>query len=146
MTEDPQALFRQLYIEQQMVNSNIELQAQGLERLRILLSDYRVGLMVLEELEGKKEGEEMLMRVGGTIQVRASLADPSKVTRDIGSNVRIEQNLEEAKKEIQETISKLEKNYQDASENYERLLFYSQSINAKLQELAAGMQSQPREE
>ena len=146
MTEDPQALFRQLYSEQQMVNSNIELQTQGLERLRILLNDYRVGLMVLEELDGKKEGEEMLMRVGGTIHVRASLADPSKVTRDVGSNVRIEQNVEEAKKEIQETISELEKNYQEASENYEKLVFYSQSINAKLQELAAGMQSQPQGE
>jgi prefoldin alpha subunit len=146
MTEDPQALFRQLYTEQQMVSQNIDLQAQGLERLRILLNDYRVGFLVLEELEGRKEGEEMLLRVGGTIQIRATLADPGNVTRDVGSNVKIEQSVEDAKKEIQGTIEELEKNLQEASENYEKLVFYSQSINAKLQELAAGMQGQPKGE
>ncbi|MHA2153250.1 MAG: prefoldin subunit alpha [Candidatus Thorarchaeota archaeon] len=97
MAEDQQKLLQRLYTEQQMTESNIGLMQQRIEAIQVYLTNYRSGLMVLEEIEKKKEGEEMLINVGGSIFVEAKLVNPSKVTRGLGSGIRIEQSVESAK-------------------------------------------------
>ena len=98
--------------------------------------------MVLEEIEGKAEGDEMLMNVGGSIFVQAKLVDPSNVTRGIGSGVRIEQSVEDAKKAVQEQISSLEKQYESNAEEYEKLVARASVLNSQFQQLANKIQSQ----
>ena len=98
--------------------------------------------MVLEEIEGRKEGEEMLMNVGGSIFVQAKLVDPSKVTRSIGSGVRIEQSIEAAKTAVQEQTTRLEKQYESMAEEYQKLVVKSSALNAQFQQLAAQVQGQ----
>ncbi|MHA2395699.1 MAG: prefoldin subunit alpha, partial [Candidatus Thorarchaeota archaeon] len=39
----------------------------------------------------KKDGEEMLMNVGGSIFVQAKIVNPDKVTRGLGSGIRIDE-------------------------------------------------------
>ena len=98
--------------------------------------------MVLEEIEGKTEGEEMLMNVGGSIFVEAKLVNPSSVTRSIGSGVRIEQSVEDAKTAVQEQISGLEKQYETLAEEYQKTLARAQVLNSQFQQLAAQLQGQ----
>ncbi|MHA2236580.1 MAG: prefoldin subunit alpha, partial [Candidatus Thorarchaeota archaeon] len=102
MAEDQQKLLQRLYTEQQMTESNIGLMQQRIEAIQVYLTNYRSGLMVLEEIEKKKEGEEMLINVGGSIFVEAKLVNPSKVTRGLGSGIRIEQSVESAKQVVTE--------------------------------------------
>lgn len=98
--------------------------------------------MVLEEIEGRKEGEEMLMNVGGSIFVQAKLVDPSKVTRSIGSGIRIEQSIEAAKTAVQEQTTRLEKQYESMAEEYQKLVARSSVLNVQFQQLAAQVQGQ----
>ena len=142
MSDEQQQLLQRIYQEQQLTESNISVLQQRLELVQAYLNNFKAGLMVLEEIEGKAEGDEMLMNVGGSIFVQAKLVDPSNVTRGIGSGVRIEQSVEDAKKAVQEQISSLEKQYESNAEEYEKLVARASVLNSQFQQLANKIQSQ----
>ena len=104
MAEDQQKLLQRLYTEQQMTESNLGLMQQRLEAIQVYLTNYRSGFMVLEEIEKKEEGEEMLINVGGSIFVEAKLVNPDMVTRGLGSGIRIEQSVAAAKEVVSEAV------------------------------------------
>jgi prefoldin alpha subunit len=140
MTDEQRQLLQKIYVEQKLAESNVGLLQQRLELLQAYLSNYRTGLQVLKELENRKEDEEMLMNVGGSIFVKARLSDSGTVTRGIGSGVRIEQSVTEAKEGVQEAITTLEKQYESLSNEYENLVAYLNNLNAQFQQLAAKIQ------
>jgi len=140
MTEDQQKLLQRIYVEQQMTESNIGLMQQRLEAVQVYLTNYRSGLMVLEEIEKKQEGEEMLINVGGSIFVEAKLVNPSKVTRGLGSGIRIEQSLESAKEVVSEAVKSLEEQYEKLAQEYQNLVQRASVLNTQFQQLAAKMQ------
>jgi prefoldin alpha subunit len=141
MSEEQQQLLQRIYNEQQITESNISVLQQRIEIMQAYLTNYQSGLMVLNEIEKKKEGEEMMMNVGGNIFIEAKLVNPSKVTRGIGSGVRIEQSLEEAKKAVQSSIEGLEKQYQSISEEYQKLIARASVLNSQFQQLATQVQN-----
>ena len=142
MTEDQQKLLQKLYLEQKMAESNITVLQQRMEMVQAYLTNYRAGALVLNELDKRKEGEEMLMNVGGGIFVQSRLVNPERVTRNIGSNIRIEQNVVEAKKQVEEAIASLEKQYEALANEYNKMVTHAASMSSQLQQLAAQMQNQ----
>ena len=140
MSEEQQQLLQRIYTEQQITESNISLLQQRIEIIQAYLANYQSGLMVLQEIEKKKKGEVMLMNVGGNIYVEAKLVNPSKVTRGIGSGVRLEQSLEEAKKAVQVSVEGLEKQYQSMTEDYQKLVSRASVLNSQFQQLATKVQ------
>ncbi len=137
MSDERQKSLQKLYFEQKIVTSNIETLQQRLEMIEVYLTNYRTSLGVLDELTNRKEGEDVMLNVGGRVLVHARLARVDKVTRDIGSGVRVESSLEEAKTDSRESIGILEKQYETLSQEYRRLTDYAETLNARLQELAA---------
>ncbi|NWF96365.1 MAG: prefoldin subunit alpha [Candidatus Thorarchaeota archaeon] len=144
MTEEQQEQFQKLYNEQQAVNANLEAVRERLEVLQLYLNNYRIGLMVLEELAKRAEGDEVLLAVGGGLFVQARLRSTAKVFRDIGSGVRIESTVEDAKKYAQESIASLEKQYESLSSENQKLSNYVTALNTQLQELVTKIQRQTR--
>jgi prefoldin alpha subunit len=142
MSDEQQQLLQRIYQEQQLTESNITLLQQRLELLQAYLTNFRAGLMVLEEIEGRTEGEEMLMNVGGSIFIQAKLVNPSSVTRSIGSGVRIEQSVADAKTAVQEQISGLEKQYETLAEEYQKMIARASVLTSKFQQLADQVQGQ----
>ena len=140
MTEEQENLLRRVYAEQQMASTTIERKGQQMIRVRAYLDNYRVGLLILDELRGKKKGEEMLMNVGGEIYVHAKLVDSKKITRHIGKGISIEQDIADAKKSIEEIISSLEKQYDSLAQEYQQILGWSSNLGTQFQKLAAEMQ------
>ncbi|MFW9962416.1 MAG: prefoldin subunit alpha [Candidatus Sifarchaeia archaeon] len=141
MKEDPQTKLEKIYNEQQIIESNLSLLQQRIEVVQVYITNYRSGLLVLEEIERRKEGEEMLMNVGGSIFVQAKLVDPDKVIRGIGNGVRIEQNVADAKAAIIDAVSSLEKQYEALTQEYQRLIAHASNLNSQFQQLAAQIQS-----
>ena len=142
MSKDPQQVLQSLYMESQLTEQNLGLIQQRLEFSQVLLNSYRTGLMVLEELEQRKEGEEMLMNIGGSMYVRANLSNPDIVTRTLGSGVKIEQSLEDAKKSVEEAITAIEAQYKHLAEEHNKLLAHSSKLNAEMNRLVALIQGQ----
>lgn len=140
MAEEQQKLLQQMYVEQKLVDSNLSMLQQHIERLQVILANYRSGLAVLKELKGKEAGEEMLMNVGGSIFVQAKLVDPNAVTRGIGSGVRIEQSLDEATSSVENSVEKLETQLNEASQQYQKLSVYMQQLTSTMQNLVEQIQ------
>ncbi|MFW9809025.1 MAG: prefoldin subunit alpha [Candidatus Thorarchaeota archaeon] len=141
MTEDQQKLLQRIYTEQQMTESNLGLMQQRIEAIQVYLTNYRSGLMVLEEIEKKGEGEELLINVGGSIFVEAKLMNPNKVTRGLGSGIRIEQSVKDAKEVVTGAVESLEQQYEKLVQDYQKLLQRASILNAQFQQLAAQIQS-----
>jgi prefoldin alpha subunit len=142
MSEEQQQLLQRIYTEQQITESNISVLQQRIEIIQAYLTNYQSGLLVLKEIEGKGKDEEMLMNVGGNIFVEAKLVNPSKVTRGIGSGVRIEQSLTDAMTALQSSIESLEKQYQSMSDEYQKLVTHASVLNSQFQQLAAKIQEE----
>ena len=140
MSEDMEKKLQQIYAEQQTTENSISVLQQRLELVQAYLNNYRSGLMVLEEIENKKEGDEMLINIGGSIFIRANIQEPSNVTRGVGSGVRIEQSTEDAKTAVQEQLTNLEKQSDTLVEEYQKLVTHAQVLNAQFQQLAAKLQ------
>lgn len=141
MTEDQQRMLQKIYSDQQMTESNLNLLQQRIELIQVYITNYRSGLLVLQEIENKKDGEEMLMNVGGSIFVQAKLLNPDKVTRGIGSGVRIEQTVEDAKAAVNEAVTNLEEQYDTLAQEYQKLLARASVLNSQFQQLAAQIQA-----
>lgn len=142
MTEDQQQLLQKLYLEQKLAESNVTVLQQRLEMVQAYLTNYRAGLLVLSELENRNEGEEMLMNVGGGIFVQSNLVNPEMVTREIGSDIRIEQSVVEAKKQVEDAITNLEQQYETLANEYNKMLTHVASLKSQLQKLAEQMKKQ----
>lgn len=140
MTEDQQKLLQKIYTEQQMTDSNLNLLQQRIEIIQVYITNYRSGLLVLEEIENKKDGEEMLMNVGGSIFVQAKIVNPDKVTRGLGSGIRIEQTVADAKAAVTEAVTSLETQYETLTQEYQRLIARASVLNSQFQQLAAQIQ------
>jgi prefoldin alpha subunit len=135
MTEEQQNLLQKLYVEQQLAESNLNTIRQQIELTQVLLNQYQNGFAVLKEVETRKEGEETLFNVGGGIFVQAKLVDTSKVTRALGSGVRIEQSLEHA-------IEGVEQEYESLISELGKLSNRAEAIDAQMRQLATQMQAQ----
>ena len=140
MTEDPQIMLERMYSEQQMTEQSLTMLQQRIEMVQVYLTNYRSGQLVLEEIENRKAGEEMLMNVGGSIFVQANLVDPEKVIRGIGNGIRIEQSVTEAKAAISEAVANLEKQQEALTQEYQKLYAYATQLNSQFQQLAAQIQ------
>jgi prefoldin alpha subunit len=142
MTEDLQQRAQKLFEAQGTLESNMDAVQQRLELVRAVLTSYRNGLAVLEEMGKRKGGEEILTSIGGNVFIEAQLANLETVTRDIGSGVRIVQGLQDAKKEIEENIANFEQQYSRLAQDYQSIVMQAASVNAQIQELAAQKQAQ----
>ena len=140
MTEEQQKMLQKIYVEQQMTESNLNLLQQRIEIIQVYITNYRAGLSVLEEIENKKDDEEMLMNIGGNIYVQAKLVNPEKVTRGLGSGVRIEQSLRDAKTAVTDAVARLEQQYETLAQDYQKLVARASVLNSQFQQLAAQIQ------
>jgi prefoldin alpha subunit len=142
MADEQQDLLQKLYVEQQLTQSNVSTLRQQIEVTQVLLGRYQTGLMVLKELEGKSEDEEVLMNVGGSVFVQAKLVNPTEVTRALGIGVRIEQSLEEAKEGVEQAVESLGKQYEALVAEHERMVNRSAVLEAQMKQIAEQIQAQ----
>lgn len=142
MAEEQQNLLQKLYVEQQLTENNIKVIRQQVELTQVLLTSYQTGLKVLKEIESKEEGEEMLLNVGANVFIRANLIEPTKVTRALGSGVRIEQSREDALNGVEQAVENLGKQYEALIAELEKMINRQSILDTQMRQLASQIQSQ----
>ncbi|MFW9846587.1 MAG: prefoldin subunit alpha [Candidatus Thorarchaeota archaeon] len=142
MAEEQQNLLQKLYVEQQLTENNIKVIRQQVELTQVLLTSYQTGLKVLKEIESKEEGEEMLLNVGANVFIRANLIEPTKVTRALGSGVRIEQSREDALNGVEQAVENLGKQYDALIAELEKMINRQSILDTQMRQLASQIQSQ----
>lgn len=95
---------QQKYMELQMMSRHIKAAQQQLEGI-----DEQIGSMgnlvtELDNLKEAKEGSEMLSPIGEGIFVRSKLADNNQLIVNVGANVAVTKNVDEAKQLLKTRI------------------------------------------
>ncbi|MHA2424996.1 MAG: prefoldin subunit alpha [Candidatus Thorarchaeota archaeon] len=144
---------QQLLNEQRALEERINELQSSINMFQETLGSYRTGLAVLEELETKEEGEKILFSVGGAVYIEAQILSKDKVIRSLGSGVRVEQTLDEAKtilseriEQLNTSLTSLRQEYEGAINRAQWLTNQMQNIYAQAQAQAAQMAQQPKPE
>ncbi len=150
MSENP---FQQLLNEQRALEARAGELENSINIFQETLGSYMAGLGVLEELETREPGEKMLINIGGAVFIEAQIVSNDRVIRGIGSGIRTEQSLEEAKKIVSERVEELNKvlgnlqhEYQETANRAALLANQAQQMLAQAQMAqAAAQQKRPEE-
>ena len=110
--------------------------------LQDTLGSYLSSKQVLEELATKEPDEPMLINVGGAIFIDAKVVRNDKVIRGVGSGVRIEQSLEDAKANVTQRVDELTEYLSKLRQEYQNTANQAAMVNQQAQQLLAQAQSQ----
>ncbi|MFW9907471.1 MAG: prefoldin subunit alpha [Candidatus Thorarchaeota archaeon] len=138
MTENP---FQQLINEQRELEERAAELEASMGMFQDTLGSYMAGLGVIEELETKEPGEKMLINVGGAIFIEAQVTSNDRVIRGIGSGVRVEQSLDEAKKILSERIEEIKGHLTGIRQEYENTAGRAAFLANQAQQILAQAQA-----
>ncbi|MFW9920623.1 MAG: prefoldin subunit alpha [Candidatus Thorarchaeota archaeon] len=112
--------------------------------LQDTLGSYISSKQVLEELATREAGEQMLINIGGAIFVEAKVVSNDKVVRGIGSGIRVEQSLEDAKTNISQRVEELTEYLSKLRQEYQTTVNQAAMVNQQAQQILAQAQAQAR--
>jgi len=139
MAENPMQvlLYQQRALEERMA----ELQTT-MGMLQETLNSYTSSKLVLEELATKEIDEPMLINIGGAVFIEAKVVRNDRVIRGIGSGVRIEQSLEDAKETVSKRVEELNQYLTKLRQDYQNTVDQATLVNQQAQQLLAQAQAQ----
>jgi prefoldin alpha subunit len=131
--EDSQNFERQLYQFRYLKEQREMLQGQ-LEIVNASLSNLRNTKTTLENLkEGVNENDEILVPIGGLVNIRASIKDTEKVLLYINQDTVIEKNIEDSIEFIDKLISQHNNQIKFLTERVQYLDLNLQGMSQELQ-------------
>jgi prefoldin alpha subunit len=100
---------RELISRIQVNQQRMEALQQQANLVQMSLNDLDNALKALATLDGKGEGQELLVPIGAGSFVHAKMADPDKVIIGLGAGVSVEKSFADSKGIIQSRRTELEK-------------------------------------
>jgi len=99
-----------------------------------LLGEYRRVKSALDEISKAKEGEEILVPIGGNIFIHASLKDTSNVMTGVGGGVVTEKSISKAMVFVDKKIKELLKEEENLIKTSQEIKDRVEQISAKLRQ------------
>jgi prefoldin alpha subunit len=131
---------QQLAYQFQHLREQKNMYEQNLDIIQASLNNLINTRKTIENLHDVEDGEEVLLPVGGMINLRANIVNPDKVLLSVSDDIVIEKNLDRSKEFIEklieqhrdqveflnEQIDKIEANLQGISQVFRQGLSQSQ--------------------
>ena len=135
MTQDEELTKYLALIEQYKEQmSTLDMQSQYVQSAII---DYNKAKITLENLKKTDKDKEILLPIGGSTFLNATLKNPSNVLFDIGAGVVAEKKTEDAIININKKIEELQKTLEQIYSVMQNLQNSSAEVSAKAQKLMA---------
>jgi prefoldin alpha subunit len=131
--------FRRLAYELQLMQGTAETLQQRLAVLQNAIADLTVAKESITGLKEVKEGAPILVPTGGGTFVNANLGDLSNILVNIGANVSIEMDLDQAQEDIAGRLDEIQKTGQSVQQQLEEILAQMQIRRDTLNRLSAGL-------
>lgn len=109
------------------------------ELIRVTLEEYNRARQALEELKGKKKGDEILVPVGANCWVHATLGNTDKGIASIGSNVAVGQKLDDIIERLDSQLEDIRKAQTELSGNITRAEARAHELSGMLEEVYGQM-------
>jgi prefoldin alpha subunit len=111
---------QKLYVQQKFLEEHIPELESSISLLQDAIASYLSGKQVLEELVKRHADEPILIDIGGRINIEAKIVTTDKVLVSLGSGVRVEKSLEDAKSIMEKKIEELNAHLAKYRQEYEK--------------------------
>lgn len=101
--------FRRLVVELRILEGTAEALQSRISLVNAALTELRVANMTLDGLEKEKKEAPLVVPIGGGSFIEATLRGADKIIVGVGAGVAIEKTIEEAKENLGNRLSNLEK-------------------------------------
>ncbi len=139
-------VFRRLVVELRILEGTAEELQSRVNLVNAALTELRVSSMTLEGLEKEKTDAQLFVPIGGGSFVKAKLASSDKVIVGIGADVALERTMKEAKENLGNRISELEKTRTSLGQQLAQVVEKIREDRARLEELTAKLREGERAE
>jgi len=129
--------FRRLVVELRILEGTAEALQSRANLVNAALTELRIASMTLEGLEKEKEATPLFVPIGGGSYVKATLESADKVIVGIGANVAVERTIKEAKENLENRISELEKTRTSLGQQFAQVLEKIRDDRARIEEITA---------
>lgn len=132
---------RRLIVELRILENTAEYLQSRVNLINAAITELNLASMSLEGIE-KKDSDSIFVPIGGGSYVKAKLEDTDKVVYGIGAGIAVEKSIKEAKEDIANRISELNKTKAALEQQLNQVLIRMQEGQNKLQELTATLKGQ----
>jgi prefoldin alpha subunit len=115
--------------------------AQQLNMVKLTIKDVETALTTITSLKDETAGKEILVPIGFSSFVNATLTSPDKVVIGIGAGVSVEKKTDDAKTFLEKRKDELNKYYEQLNNALGKLAGEMQNIEKVLQQ----SQAQPQQ-
>ncbi|NHI92880.1 MAG: prefoldin subunit alpha [Candidatus Lokiarchaeota archaeon] len=120
----------QMALRLRYMEENAEALQQNIQLLQATIDNFEASLMTLTNIKEAKTDQEVLIKIGSAVYVKAKMQDPSKVIVGVGmgfgSDIFVEKTIEGAKETLNERVEEVRNAQNMIQQNLEKLI---QQIN-----------------
>ena len=133
---------RRLVYEIQLMQGTSETLQQRLAILQNAMTDLTVARESINALKELKEGAPILIPTGGGTFVNANLGDLKHILVNIGADVSIEMNLDEAMQDVSNRLDEIQKSSQSVQQQLQEILTQLEIRRNTLQRLSVAVRGE----
>lgn len=128
---------RRISVELRFLEQTAEALQSRINMVNAVATDLTYANTTLESLEKEKENAELLVPIGGTSYIRATLDNPDKIIVGVGAGVSVEKTRQEAKDIIKKRLEDLEKTRMSMQQQFVKVANKINEDREKLETLMA---------
>jgi len=128
--------FRRLMVELRILEGTVEALQSRISLVNAALTELRVANMTMEGLENEK-AVPLVVPIGGASYIEATLRNADKIIVGVGAGVAIEKTIKEAKENIGNRLSNLEKTRISLQQQLTQVVDRIGGHRAQLEEMTA---------
>lgn len=134
--------FRRLVVELRILEGTAEALQSRISLVNAALTELRVANMTLEGLEKEKKEASLVVPIGGGSYIEATLRSADKIIVGVGAGVAIEKTIKEAKENIGNRLSDLEKTKTSLQQQLTQVVNKIGGHRAQLEEITAKLRKE----
>jgi len=138
--QDKENRFRQLISEMRMMEGTVNTLQQRLQMLMTSVSELRLAKQSLGDLKDIESDSNLLVPIGGSAFINASLGDIEKVVVGIGADVSLEMSYDDAVKEVTERLDEMENAKTSVEQQLNQIMAQLQSHQSMAERLSSEIQ------
>ncbi|MCS7143542.1 MAG: prefoldin subunit alpha [Archaeoglobaceae archaeon] len=120
----------------QQLQKDFELLQRRLVELELIANEYRKAISTLEFLKSSEKEINALMSLGGGIYAYSEIKECRRVLVDIGSNVVVEKDVENALSFIKKRLEEVEKSSAETTNSLRSVAIEASRIQQEIAELS----------
>ncbi|MBD3173511.1 prefoldin subunit alpha [Candidatus Bathyarchaeota archaeon] len=138
--QDKENRFRKLISEMRMMEGTVNTLQQRLQMLMGSVSELRLAKQSLGDLKDIESDSNLLVPIGGSAFINASLGDIEKVVVGIGADVSLEMSYDDAVKEVTERLDEMENAKTSVEQQLNQIMAQLQSHQSMAERLSSEIQ------